>query len=157
MNIYLSIGSNIGNRKKYLNDAYYRISNFGKVKGSHLYRTEPWGNDSLPEFLNACINLDTKLKISELFKGLKKIEEKLGKERKNKLESRKIDIDILFYGNQVIISKDLIIPHKEFFNRPFAMKLLAEIAPDFIPPHSDKCLKEHLNGADGEGLEIYCD
>ena len=144
MNIYLSIGSNIGNRKKYLNDAYYRISNFGKVKGSHLYRTEPWGNDSLPEFLNACINLDTKLKISELFKGLKKIEEKLGKERKNKLESRKIDIDIILCEDIIFRSYNLEIPHKYFRERKFYLEPLNEIASSIRDPVSGKSVFELL-------------
>ncbi|MBA7705423.1 hypothetical protein ES703_114252 [subsurface metagenome] len=70
---------------------------------------------------------------------------------------RTIDIDILFYGSQIMKRKDLVIPHKEFYNRPFAIKLLAEIAPDFVPPQSEKQVKNYLKGIDDEGFEIYCD
>lgn len=146
MNIYLSIGSNIGNRKKYLNVSYERISAFGKVKGSHIYRTEPWGNDSLPEFLNACINLVTKLKINELFKGLKKIEEELGRKRKNKFESRKIDIDIILCEDIIFRSNNLEIPHKYFRERRFYLEPLNEIASSSKDPISGKTVCDLLKG-----------
>ena len=93
---------------------------------------------------------------SELLIVLKEIESSIGRERDGrKWGPRKIDIDLLFYGNKVIRERDLPIPHEEFFNRPFAIRLLAEIAPDFVPPHSDKHIEEYLDGVDDEGFEIY--
>lgn len=144
MNIYLSIGSNIGNRKKYLNDAYRKISNYGKVRGSHIYRTEPWGNENLPEFLNACIILDTKLKINEIFIELEKIEEELGRKRKNKWESRKIDIDIILCEDIIFRSNNLEIPHKYFRKRRFYLEPLNEIASSSKDPISGKTVCELL-------------
>jgi len=154
------MGANVGNVKQNLLRAQDELEkrDIRITNRSRIYKTKPWGDNKQPDYLNVALEVESDYAPSELLIVLKDIETCIGRKRnRRRWGPRKIDIDILFYGNQVIISKDLIIPHKEFFNRPFAMKLLAEIAPDFIPPHSDKCLKEHLNGADGEGLEIYCD
>ena len=70
-------------------------------------------------------------------------------------QPRVIDVDIIFWGGHVVDLPDLKIPHREFFNRPFAIKILSEIAPDFVPPGSQHTLQELSSGVSNEGIEIY--
>ncbi len=154
------MGANLGNVKQNLLRAQNELKkrDIKIINKSKIYKTKPWGDDNQPDYLNVALEVESDYAPSELLIVLKEVESSIGREKNGRRWGpRKMDIDILFYGNQVIRRRDLIIPHKEFFNRPFAIKLLAEIAPDFIPPHSDKHLREYLNGVDDEGLEIYCD
>lgn len=144
MNIYLSIGSNIENRKRNLTDAYRRISKLGKVKSSHIYRTESWGRENLGKFLNACIILETELDFNELLSKLQKMEEEMGRIRKQKWESRKIDIDILFCEDIIFRNPILEIPHKYLRNRRFYLEPLNEIAQDKKDPITGKTINELL-------------
>ncbi len=144
MNIYLSIGTNLEDRENNLTDAYKRISELGKVMGSHIYRTEPWGREDLPEFLNACIKLETEFPLNELFRELLKIEDEMGRVRKQKWESRKIDIDILLSENLIFRNPYLEIPHKYLRERRFYLEPLNEIASDKQDPITGKTINELL-------------
>lgn len=144
---YLSLGSNQGNKLKNLQKAIDFIGNtIGLVrKISSVYKTASWGFNS-DDFLNICIEVSTELNAENLFKKLQEIETKLGKIKNetNQYKDRPIDIDILFFENEVIVSKDLIIPHKEILKRNFVLIPLAEIAPNFTHPVEHVSIKTCL-------------
>ncbi len=146
-NIFLLMGTNIGKLKKNLLTALdlLKKNEIRVVKKSKMYRTAPWGDENQPDFLNMALEIECRHEPLELLRVLKKIESLMGRKRnERRWGPRVIDIDILFYGRKIIKQKDLVIPHKEFFNRTFAIRLCAEIAPDFVPPKSNKRLKDYL-------------
>jgi len=156
--IFLLLGSNLGALEENLINAlrYLESHNINVVKKSRIYRTKPWGVTDQPDFLNMAVEIECDYRPEELLNILKKIESLMGRKKTgDRWGPRIIDIDILFYNQQIIKEKNLTIPHKEFYNRPFAIKLLSDIAPGFIPPFSDKPMKEYLKGLDNEGFEIY--
>lgn len=140
--IYLSLGSNIGNRKRNLEKALTELnkSNIKEIKISSLYETEPVGPKQR-NFYNITGKFKTSLQPQDLLKTVKQIEEKLGRTKTYRWGPRVIDIDILFYGKQIIKSKKLIIPHKEIVNRAFVLIPMNEIAPGFIHPIYHKTIK----------------
>jgi len=156
--IFLLLGTNVGSLKKNLSRALSEIQehNIRIIKKSRIYKTKPWGNSNQPDFLNMAIEVDCNYSPSELLKVLKRIESRMGRKKtRHRWRPRIIDVDILFYGDKIVNSKILTIPHKEFYNRTFAIKLLAEISPDFVPPLSNKRVKNFLQGIGNEGIEIY--
>jgi len=131
---YLSLGANIGNKKKNLFEAFTRIAKLGNVEGSHIYRTEPWGKEDMPEFLNACVSVKTELDIKNFFDSLCSIEEEMGRKRQEKWGNRIIDIDFLLSGQTIFKSPALTIPHPYLRERNFYLKPLLEIAGKEIEP-----------------------
>lgn len=136
INVYLSLGSNTGNRMVNLQTAYDLIHrNIGRVaKFSHVYETEPWGNTEQDPFLNQVIMINTTKDPRELLEAATKIERDMGRVRKEKWGPRIIDIDILFYGKRIIRDKGLEVPHPELHKRAFVLAPLLEIAPDLEHP-----------------------
>ncbi len=134
---YLSLGSNVGARPNTLQRAIFMINNkAGNVTHiSNVYETASWGFASAP-FLNLCIGLKTHLSPVQLLDTLLKIERALGRERSgtSAFEPREIDIDILYYGFEIVEEAGLIIPHPELQKRRFVLKPLADIAPQFYHP-----------------------
>jgi len=145
-NILLLMGTNVGNLKTNLLTALKLLdkNEIKVVKKSKIYRTRPVGNEDQPDFLNVALEVECPYEPLELLRVLKRIESHMGRKRTRRWGPRVIDIDILFYGDRIIKRKELEIPHREFFNRTFAIKLCAEIAPDFVPPKSKKCIKDYL-------------
>ena len=133
--IYLSLGSNIGNRRKNLEKALIELekNNINIIKISSVYETEPVGPKQR-NFYNIAGKFSTNLLPDELLKQLKQIEKTLGRIKTFRWGPRVIDIDILFYGAQIIKTKNLIIPHKEIANRAFVLVPMKEIAPHFVHP-----------------------
>ena len=154
--IYLSLGSNIGNRKKNLEKAVAELSsnNINKIKISSLYETEPVGPKQR-NFYNIAGKFKTNLNPQELLKVLKQTEQKLGRTKTYHWGPRVIDIDILFYGRQVIKSKNLIIPHKEIINRAFVLVPMKEIAQNFVHPIYHKTIKTLNNGLEKDTYIKY--
>ena len=145
--IYLSIGSNKGNRYSFIKEALRLIQkDIGEViLISKIYETKSWGFQS-DDFLNLCILIKSKLIPTKLISKLKKIEEIVGRERNNdKIEAREIDIDILFYSDEIVNQKDLIIPHQRLHLRNFVLYPLNDIAADFIHPILLKSVNKLLN------------
>ena len=145
--IYLSIGSNKGNRYSFIKEALRLIQkDIGEViLKSKIYETKSWGFQS-DDFLNLCILIKSELIPAELIIKLKNLEEKIGRERNNeKIEAREIDIDILFYSDEIINQKDLIIPHQRLHLRNFVLHPLNDIAADFIHPILLKSVNELLD------------
>ena len=137
VNIFLGLGSNIGDRTGSLNAAIEAVKNsphFNNVRVSRLYESSPVGPKQ-KYFVNAALSAQTDLSAAGLLRFSKETEKKLGrKQRKLRWGPREIDIDILFYGRRVLKKKGLQIPHPEIANRLFVLAPLCDIAPDFIHP-----------------------
>jgi len=128
---YLGIGSNLGNRRKNIKLAIQKISALKDtevIKSSRMIETEPVGGPvGQGKFLNAALKIRTSLSPLILLKKLKSIEKQLGREKTVRNGPRTIDLDILFYGDRIINSKNLTIPHPRVFEREFVIKPLLEI------------------------------
>lgn len=135
--IYLLLGSNIGDRAKYLENACERIEKrIGKItQKSPIYETAAWGKEDQSPFLNQAIEVYTTCHDpKETLAILLEIEKELGRVRVVKWGERVIDIDIIFFGDSIVEEENLIIPHPQIQNRMFTLIPLADIAGDFIHP-----------------------
>ena len=147
---YLSLGSNIGDRFENLEICVSEISKiYGIefVKSSSFYETQPWGVENQPWFLNAVIEIETTLLPDELLIECNKIEMAMGRNRdlETRWGERIIDIDILFYGSEIICKQNLVIPHKFLHKRAFVLVPMMEIAPDFVHPFFNKTIEDLYN------------
>jgi len=130
------LGTNLGDRKKNLAAACDAIEDaVGKiVNRSAVYETEPWGKKDQPEFLNQAVEVETELSAEALLNGVLEIEKKLGRKRDERWGERTMDIDILFYGDKVIHTDNLVVPHPRMAERRFVLVPLAEIGGDVVHP-----------------------
>lgn len=142
---YLSLGTNLGNKIENLQNAIDGIhKQIGFVtKISSIYKTASWGFEG-EDFFNICLKVDTNLSPLHLLKVVLQIEKDLGRKRSNLegYQNRLIDIDILLYENEIVFSKELIIPHPKMLLRNFVLYPLKEIIPDFIHPIKRQSIKE---------------
>jgi len=142
---YLSLGSNIGDREDHLHRAITLLKTVGKVHVvSSFYETDPVEFLEQPTFLNCAVALQADLPPTELMQQALNIERSLGRERYQKKGPRTIDIDILLYGDRVIKSDDLTIPHPVMARRRFVLLPLTEIAPGAHHPVLNKTARELL-------------
>jgi len=128
---FLGIGSNLGNRQKYIKLSLKKINALKEtkiIKLSRIIETDPVGGPrNQPKYLNAALKIKTNIPAIALLKNLKKIEKDLGRKETVRNGPRVIDLDILFYGDKIINRKDLKVPHPKVFERKFVLKPLAEI------------------------------
>lgn len=145
--IYLLLGTNLGNRKENLEKAFQSIAEqIGSVEEtSSLYETEAWGETEQPVFLNQVIKVKTNLSPEELLHHIQAIEQQMGRVRYRKWGERIIDIDILYYHDQIIRTKDLKVPHPGIPHRRFTLVPLCEIAVEVTHPALHKTQQELLN------------
>ena len=145
---YLSLGSNQGDKLKNLQEAIHKIAeNIGAIqKISSVYETGSWGYEG-EDFYNICISVSTYLQPENLLKKLLIIEKELGRKRNKtkQYSDRRIDIDILLFDNEIVFSKDVIIPHPRMLDRKFVLVPLVEIAKNTIHPIEKKQLYHCLN------------
>ena len=147
--IYLSLGSNIGDRFRLLQQAISKLNEAGitvKRKSSY-WETEPVGYANQPWFLNLVVEAVTDLKPIQLLKTLKQIEASLGRTPAIRNGPREIDIDILLYDEVVLESSVLTIPHPRFHERRFVLEPLAELAPQLRHPILGKSISQLLSTA----------
>lgn len=144
--VYLSLGSNLGDRQINIQHAISAIEETcGKVKAiSRLYESPPWGYESQNKYLNNCIALATDESPLDLLKKLKEIEQQLGRQFTVTYTDRPIDIDILFYGTSIIELKNLNIPHPQLSKRAFVLMPIAELNADFMHPQHFLTIKQLL-------------
>jgi 2-amino-4-hydroxy-6-hydroxymethyldihydropteridine diphosphokinase len=134
--VYLQLGSNIGNSKKQLliaQDLLTQRIGF-QVAASSLYQTAAWGNTDQADFINQVIIIKSPLAATDCLQKILAIEQEMGRVRTQKNAPRIIDIDILFFNNDIINCKDLVVPHPALPDRRFVLIPLNELSPDFMHP-----------------------
>jgi len=145
--VYMLLGGNLGDREMMMQQAVERIeAEIGLISArSAYYETEPWGNTDQPPFINMVIAVRTLMPPLEVLETALNIENSLGRKRLVRWGSRTIDIDLIFYADDIIAIEDkLYVPHPEMQNRRFVLEPLAEIAADYIHPVLKKSIKELL-------------
>jgi 2-amino-4-hydroxy-6-hydroxymethyldihydropteridine diphosphokinase len=135
-NVFLLLGSNLGDRKLFLQQAIMHIAYdiAPTCRISSVYETQSWGKTDEPDYLNMVVELQTDLPAKVVLDKILAIEQVMGRKREEKWGSRIIDIDILYHNQDIISEEGLNVPHPELHKRRFTLEPLAEIAPDFIHP-----------------------
>ena len=130
--IILSLGSNIGDKKSNLETAINQINKFSAIKKiSSIYESEPILLKDQDNFYNLVLEIDYKKSVIELLESTKDVERRMGRKKTVKYGPRIIDIDIVFFNNKIVNSKDLVIPHYDWSNRVFVVKPLSELFKEF--------------------------
>ena len=141
--VYLSLGSNLGDRDAQLLEAQARLSAEGRiVAASSFYETEPVEFTDQPWFLNYAVALETTTTPQDLMEAILRIEKEMGRQRLQNKGPRTIDIDILLFGDTILDSPQLTIPHPAMHHRRFVLEPLAEIASEVLHPVLKKTIRE---------------
>jgi 2-amino-4-hydroxy-6-hydroxymethyldihydropteridine diphosphokinase len=146
--VYLSLGSNLGDREANLRQAIERLAQIGEVRAvSAIYETEPVDVASQPWFLNCAVALETEKMPKQLLSSVMNIEQEMGRRRQGSQAKgpREIDIDILLFGKSIVDTKQLTIPHPAMHERRFVLQPLAEIAPEQRHPVLKRTVREMLD------------
>lgn len=155
--VFVLVGSNVGDREMLVNQAVMRVADIcGKVVAkSAVYESEPWGFKCEQWFLNQVVKIETMLGPDELMKRLLAIELELGRDRVTPHEgyaSRTMDLDILYFGSQIIETEYVTAPHPRLHQRRFALMPLCDVAPDFVHPKLKKSNAELLEFCKDDSL-----
>jgi 2-amino-4-hydroxy-6-hydroxymethyldihydropteridine diphosphokinase len=143
---YVSLGSNVGDREKNLCEAIRRLSTLGRVMSvSSFYETEPVEFTDQAWFLNCAVALEVSLKPAEVMRALLQIEQEMGRKRVQKKGPRLIDLDIVLFGEAIVNTAELVIPHPAMATRRFVLEPLAEIAPELRHPLLNKAVQRLLD------------
>lgn len=145
--VFIGFGSNLSDREEYIKKAILKIGELPHtsiVATSSIINTKPIGKADQPDFLNCVIKIETKYTPNRLLTELQNIENDMGRIRKERWGPRIIDLDILFFNDEIINTKNLQIPHPEILNRKFVLTSMNEIAPQFLHPIEKKTMEELL-------------
>ncbi len=154
--VFLSLGTNLGDRQANLEAALAALPpQVRLLERSSVYETAPWGVTDQPDFLNMVVCGKTTLPPVRLLAYLKRLEQDLGRVPSIRYGPRLIDIDILFYGSQMLDTPELIIPHPRLPERAFVLVPLAEIAPELIHPVLHEPIRTLLNKVDVSGVKRW--
>ncbi len=158
---WIGLGSNLENPKQQLTQAVSALNGLNRCRvmdRSRLYISSPMGPQDQPDYINAVVKLSTHLTAHELLQALQEIEQSQGRQRNGQhWGPRTIDLDILLYGEQIIDSKDLIVPHPGLAHRAFVLYPLWEVDPDLLVPAADKPLPLQALITDLQQQEIQLD
>lgn len=145
--VYLSLGSNLGDREGYLREAISRLGDLGVIRQiSAFYETQPVEvQGDQPWFLNCALTMQTELTPSNFLGRMLAVEQSMGRVRTEPKGTRTIDIDILFFGSDVLDTPELTVPHPALHRRRFVLEPLAEIAPAFMHPVLKRTVQELLD------------
>jgi len=145
--IYVSLGTNIEPRAERLAEArrLLKTAEPNAWRESQIYETEPWGKADQPKFLNQAVGFMSGKTPHELLELCKGIEQKMGRQKREKWKEREIDLDLLYCGDEILESENLTIPHPLISQREFVLKPLCDIAPEFIDPKMGISIKEMLS------------
>jgi 2-amino-4-hydroxy-6-hydroxymethyldihydropteridine diphosphokinase len=152
--VYLGLGSNLGDRRANLEAAIEKLALDVKRRSS-IYETEPRDFRNQPWFLNQVVEAETDLFPRQLLSHIQKVERDLGRKRTVAKGPRTIDIDILLYGNGVIKTSDLEIPHPRLAERRFVLEPLAELAPDLRHPVTNQSVRELLSRVAAQSVRKF--
>jgi len=156
--IYLALGTNLGDRQGNLTTALQMLHEHVTIEQcSAVYETEPAYVTEQPRFLNMVVQGTTALSPHALLAFLKHLERALGRQPGQRYGPRLIDLDILFYGEAVLNTPDLAIPHPRFAERAFVLIPLAEIAPNLVPPGSDQPIAALAEQVGMQGAVVKCE
>jgi dihydropyrimidinase len=154
--VYIALGSNQGNRVGNLKKAVaYLPPSVVPLRISSIYETPPWGYEDQPPFLNQVLEARTALIPEELLVYLKVVEQRIGRRPSFRYGPRLIDLDILFYDDQIVETPGLTIPHPNLHERAFVLVPLGELAPDFHHPVIKKTIHELLAEVDTQGISAF--
>jgi 2-amino-4-hydroxy-6-hydroxymethyldihydropteridine diphosphokinase len=154
--VYLALGSNLGDRIRNLTQARLLLQAQVHIeRESSIYQTPPWGYLEQPSFLNQVIKGKTMLAPHALLDFLKGIERSLGRKATFRYGPRVIDLDILLYSNRIINSKRLQVPHPRLFERAFVLVPLNELAPGLVLPGNTEPVNSLLSRLDTKGIQKY--
>lgn len=155
-NIFLGLGSNLGDRSVYLEKALKEMEPEVRVlRRSAIYETTPWGFEDQEDFLNMVVEAESELAPLDLLKKLKETEKRVGRQATFRNGPREIDIDILLYGEIEFVEGGLLIPHPRLHERAFMLVPLADLAPDLEIPGVVKSAAELLGDLDASKVRKY--
>ena len=156
--IYLALGSNLGDRQAMLESAIGHFSAQIQIrKCSPIYETKPWGYAEQQDFLNMALEASTELSAEELLVELKAIENLVGSKASFQNGPREIDIDILFYGDEIIAMDNLVIPHPRLHERAFVLIPMLDLNSEFVHPEFDKTISEAAKSVDKQGVQQFAE
>ena len=156
-NVYLSIGSNIGERERYLQFALDALAAYEEItveRASSIYETAPVGYVDQDDFLNIAVQVTTTLPPLELLDVCQQIEKEGDRQRVVRWGPRTLDIDVLLYDDQCLTTERLILPHPRMTERAFVLVPLAEIAPDVVEPTTQQRIAELAQRVEGDVQKI---
>ena len=155
--LVLSLGSNLGNRYANIKQSLTLLSkrfNSPIIEASY-YETPPWGELNQSKFINTVVHLDTDLEAQKCFELAQSVEQEMGRLKVKKWGPRNIDIDILFYGDEIINTKELQIPHPHLQDRAFVLAPLLDLFPDKNHPITQLSLSSYLSQLDNDAV-VFC-
>ena len=153
--VYLALGSNVGDSKANIEQAVQLLSSSIKdIRQAPIYRSKAVGVTDQPDFLNTAISGQTELIPAELLKFIKDVETRIGRIDRGRWQPREIDIDIIFYGSQVIKTHKLTVPHPRFRERDFVLQPLHDLNPNLIDPVTNQAIKQLLADLSPDQLSI---